>query len=163
MKAALSLFTVVVSLAACAPAPGAQQAAPPAGAPALPPMAVSRTGATPGVATPEVATTEAPAGGRSIADTWAQRASLANTSVTVRGTVVKVNNGIMGSNWFHLQDGTGKASDGTNDLTVTTDAVVTVGDVVTVTGILATKKDFGAGYSYEAIIEKATVHASSGK
>ena len=63
----------------------------------------------------------------------------------------------MGVNWFHLQDGSGKAEDGTNDLTVTTDAVVKVGDVVTVTGILATKKDFGAGYAYEAILEKATV------
>jgi hypothetical protein len=58
---------------------------------------------------------------------------------------------------LHLQDGSGKASDATNDLTVTTDAVVKVGDVVTVTGINAVKKDFGAGYSYEAILEKATV------
>jgi hypothetical protein len=126
-------------------------------------MAVSRTGATPGVATPGVAATATPTEARSVADTWAQRATLANTSVTVRGTVVKVNNGIMGFNWLHLQDGSGKAADGTNDLTVTTDAVVAVGDVVTATGILATKKDFGAGYSYEAIIEKATVRASSGK
>lgn len=98
-----------------------------------------------------------PAGGLSIADTWAKRASLANTSVTVRGTVVKVNNSIMGSNWLHLQDGSGKAADGTNDLTVTTDAVVKVGDVITVTGTLAVKKDFGSGYSYEAILEKATI------
>ena len=30
-------------------------------------------------------------------------------------------------------------------------------DVVTVTGTLAIKKDFGAGYSYEAILEKATI------
>lgn len=98
-----------------------------------------------------------PAGGLSIADTWAKRASLANKPVTVRGTVVKVNNSIMGFNWLHLQDGSGKAADGTNDLTVTTDAVVKVGDVVTVTGTLAVKKDFGSGYSYEAILEKATI------
>ncbi len=98
-----------------------------------------------------------PAGGLAIADVWAKRASLSGTGVTVRGTVVKVNNGIMGLNWFHLQDGSGSASDGTNDLTVTTDAQVKVGDVVTVSGTLATKKDFGAGYSYEAILENATV------
>lgn len=98
-----------------------------------------------------------PAGGLSIADTWAKRASLANKPVTVRGTVVKVNNSIMGFNWLHLQDGSGKAADGTNDLTVTTDAVVKVGDVITVTGTLAVKKDFGSGYSYEAILEKATI------
>ena len=98
-----------------------------------------------------------PAGGLSIADTWAKRASLAGKSVTVRGTVVKANSAIMGVNWFHLQDGSGKAEDGTNDLTVTTDAVVKVGDVVTVTGVLATKKDFGAGYAYEVILEKASI------
>jgi hypothetical protein len=98
-----------------------------------------------------------PVGGLSIADTWAKRASLAGKSVTVRGTVVKANSAIMGTNWFHLRDGSGKAEDGTNDLTVTTDAIVRVGDVVTVTGILATKKDFGAGYAYEVILERATV------
>ena len=98
-----------------------------------------------------------PAGGLSIAEMWAKRASLAGKPVTIRGTVVKVNNSIMGFNWLHLQDGSGKAADGTNDLTVTTDAVVTVGDVVTVTGTLAVKKDFGAGYSYEAILENATI------
>ena len=98
-----------------------------------------------------------PAGGVSIADAWAQRAALAGKQVTVRGTVVKANNAIMGVNWFHLRDGSGKDADGTNDLTITSDAVVTVGDVVTVTGILAIKKDFGAGYTYEAIIEKAVI------
>lgn len=98
-----------------------------------------------------------PAGGLSIGETWAKRASLAGKAVTVRGTVVKVNNSIMGFNWLHLQDGSGTAADGTNDLTVTTDAVVKAGDVVTVSGILAVKKDFGAGYSYEAILEKATI------
>jgi|CXWK01.1.fsa_nt_gi hypothetical protein len=99
----------------------------------------------------------APAGGLSIADTWAKRDSLSGKTVIVRGTVVKVNNGILGFNWLHLQDGSGKASDGTNDLTVTTDALAKVGDVVTVSGTLAVKKDFGAGYAYEAILEKATI------
>jgi len=131
--------------------------------PALSPMTMSRTGAAaPALtgaapqATP-VQPTAAPPGGLSIAETWAKRASLSGQSVTVRGTVVKVNNGIMGSNWFHLQDGSGKASDGTNDLTVTTDAVVKIGDVITASGTLATKKDFGAGYVYEAILEKASI------
>ena len=99
----------------------------------------------------------APAGVLSIAETWAKRDALSGKSVTVRGTVVKVNNGILGFNWLHVQDGSGKASDGTNDLTVTTDAVVKVGDIVTATGTLTLKKDFGAGYAYEAILEKATI------
>lgn len=101
----------------------------------------------------------APQGGVSIADVWTKRASLAGKTVTVRGKVVKTNDGIMDRNWFHLQDGSGSATDGTNDLTVTTSASVKVGDIVTVSGVLAVKKDFGAGYAYEAILENATLAA----
>ena len=96
-------------------------------------------------------------GGVTIAQVWAQRKALSGKVVVVRGRVVKVNNEIMGSNWFHLQDGTGIAKDGTNDLTITTNSTVKVGDLVTVSGTLATDKDFGAGYAYDAIIEKATI------
>lgn len=122
----------------------------------------SQAGASPHTGAPQsgpatVKPNAPPAGGLSVADTWAKRASLAGKPITVRGTVVKVNNAIMGVNWFHLQDGSGKAADGTNDLTVTTDAIVKVGDVITVTGTVAVKKDFGAGYAYEVIVEKATV------
>lgn len=99
-------------------------------------------------------------GGVTIAEIWARRKALSGTVVVVRGKVVKVNNQIMGSNWFHLQDGSGIARDGTNDLTITTSASVTVGDIVTVSGTLATDKDFGSGYAYDAIVEKATVTQS---
>ena len=105
----------------------------------------------------------APAGGMTIADVWAKREPLAGKSVTVHGKVVKFNGGIMGKNWFHLQDGTGNTSDGTHDLTVTTgeDVVVKVGDTVTVTGTLAIGKDFGAGYAYGAILENARLGPKS--
>lgn len=98
-----------------------------------------------------------PPGGLSIADVWARRKALSGKAVTVRGQVVKVNNGILDRNWIHLQDGSGAAADRTNDLTVTTDAAVRVGDVVTVTGVLATGKDIGGGYAYDAIVEHAKV------
>ena len=97
-----------------------------------------------------------PPGGLSIADVWTRRTALANKTVVIRGKVVKVNNGIMGKNWVHLQDGSGSAADGTNDLAVTTAATLTVGEVVTMSGVLGTGKDFGAGYAYEAILEQAT-------
>lgn len=93
--------------------------------------------------------------GTSIADVWAKRTMLAGKEITVRGKVVKVNTGILDRNWIHLQDGSGSAADGTNDLTVTTDADVKVGDIVTVTGVLAVGKDFGSGYAYDAILENA--------
>ena len=92
-----------------------------------------------------------------IADVWAKRAALAGKTVTVRGKVVKFNGGIMGRNWLHIQDGSGKAADATHDLTVTTDAVVKLGDIVTAKGVLAIDKDFGAGYVYKAILESAIV------
>lgn len=96
-------------------------------------------------------------GGLTVADLLEKRASLSGKSVVVRGRVVKVNNAIMGKNWIHVQDGSGDVEKGTHDLAVTTDAEVRVGDIVTVTGLLATNKDFGAGYAYDAIVEQAKV------
>jgi hypothetical protein len=100
-------------------------------------------------------------GGITIADLWTRRKALSGTVVTVSGKVVKVNNDILGSNWLHLQDGSGTAKDGTNDLTITTSAVLQVGDVVTISGKLTTRKDFGSGYAYDVIVENATVTKST--
>ncbi len=130
------------------------------GAPAAPaglPMAAAHGAA---AAAPVAVEPVQPApGGMTIADAWASRASLAGKSVTLRGRVVKVNLQILGTNWIHLQDGTGSAADGTNDITVTTDGEPKMGDVVTVTGVVAIDKDFGAGYAYKAIVERATMAA----
>lgn len=90
-----------------------------------------------------------------IVDTWAQGSALTGKSVSVHGKIVKYNPGIMGKNWLHLQDGSGDASKGTNDLTVTTLDEAALGDVVTITGTVQTNRDFGAGYSYALIVEDA--------
>jgi hypothetical protein len=68
-----------------------------------------------------------------------------------------VNLGILGKNWLHVQDGTGTAADGTNDLVVTTKDVVARGDIVTVQGTVHTNVDLGSGYAYAVIIEDAAV------
>mgnify|MGYP001572697392 CR=1 FL=1 len=128
-----------------------------AGAPALAP---SHATAEASVAPQVVEPIKPEPGGITIADLWARRKALSGTVVVVSGKVMKVNNEIMGSNWFHLQDGSGNAKDGTHDLTVTTSALLKVGDIVTISGKLTTDKDFGAGYSYEAIVENATVTKS---
>ena len=91
----------------------------------------------PAAKNPPVAKTAPPAGGLAIADVWAKRTSLSGKPVTVRGTVVKFNGGILDRNWLHIQDGSGSADKQDNDLTVTTDATAPrpqVGDVVTVSG-----------------------------
>lgn len=99
----------------------------------------------------------APQGGMSIAQLWADRAKLAGKKVTVRGKVVKYNPAILDRNWIHIQDGSGKAADGTNDLTLTTNDPAALGQVITATGTVALDKDFGAGYSYKVMLENATV------
>jgi hypothetical protein len=63
----------------------------------------------------------------------------------------------MGKNWVHLRDGSGDAAKETNDILVTTQAQAKVGDVVTVSGVVRTNKDFGAGYTYKVLIEDATL------
>ena len=71
----------------------------------------------------------------------------------MRGRVVKANKNIMGTNWYHIQDGSGEGAHG--DLTITTSASLNVGDLVLITGTGTVDKDFGAGYRYEFIIENA--------
>jgi len=77
--------------------------------------------------------------------------------VSLRGQVVKANLGIMGKNWFHLQDGSGSAGAGTNDILVTSKDVVAVGDVVLVKGTVRTDVQVGPGYDYAVLIENATL------
>ena len=92
-------------------------------------------------------------GGLTVGDIFAKRTELAGKSVTVRGKVVKAMQGVMGTNWYHIQDGTGEAE--TNDLAVTSDGIAKIGDTVLVVGTLASDKDLGMGYHYDAIVEKA--------
>jgi len=91
-------------------------------------------------------------GGITIAQLYEKKDSYANKTVVVRGQVTKVNNGIMGRNWVHLQDGT-QFKD-YMDLTVTTSETFTVGLQVTFEGKIALNKDFGYGYSYELLMEE---------
>lgn len=110
------------------------------------------------VAAAPAAKVEKATGGKTIAEIFASKDALVGKPVIVRGKVVKVNNGILGRNWIHLQDGSGAA--GTNDLTVTTAATAAPAAkdaVVVVHGTIATNRDFGAGYSYSVLVEDATI------
>ena len=61
----------------------------------------------------------------------------------------------MGTNWIHIQDGSGK--EGTNDLIVTAGQEVKVGQTIIVTGKITYGKDIGSGYKFDAIIENAKI------
>lgn len=90
-----------------------------------------------------------------IAELYSKKGELNGKEVVVRGKVVKFNGGIMGKNWIHIQDGTGKK--GTNDLTITSHQSVKVGASVVATGTLVKDKDFGGGYQYEIIIDGGSI------
>ncbi len=92
-------------------------------------------------------------GGITIAELFANRDKYAGKTIKIRGEVVKYASEIMSKNWVHIQDGT--KSGESFDLTITTNDVTKVGDVATFEGTVTLKKDFGAGYYYEVIVENA--------
>ena len=94
-------------------------------------------------------------GGITIAELYSKKDTYAGKTVKIRGEVVKYNAEIMGKNCVHLQDGTN--SNGSFDITVTTNDVTKIGDIVTFEGSVTLKKDFGAGYYYEILIENAKI------
>jgi len=95
--------------------------------------------------------------GLTIAEIYAGKAELSGKVVTLRGKVVKYSPQIMGTNWIHLQDGSGDQEAGTNDLTVTSSVQVNVGDTIVASAPLTLDKDFGYGYKYNLIMENADV------
>jgi hypothetical protein len=92
-----------------------------------------------------------------VSEIFTKADKLKGKQIVVRGQVVKVSTGIMNKNWIHLQDGTGSKNDKTNDLVITSSEVPSEGDVVTASGTVAKDKDFGSGYKYNVIIEKASI------
>ncbi len=91
------------------------------------------------------------AGAIKLSDLIANITKYDGKTVKVTGKVMKVNPMIMGRNWLHIQDGSGKNL----DLTVTTVEQVQLGATVTLEGTIALNKDFGAGYKYDYIMEGA--------
>ncbi len=93
--------------------------------------------------------------GKTIAQIYEQKDQLNGQTVKVKGKVVKYNPHIMGRNWIHIQDGTGK--DNNFDLMVTSPDSTKAGDVVVVEGTVEINQDFGAGYAYPVLLSNATL------
>jgi hypothetical protein len=94
---------------------------------------------------------------KTVAEVVGGRKSLKDKTVLVRGQVVKVNMGIMGKNWVHLQDGSGSAANSTNDILVTTQDKAAVGDILNAKGTVRTDVNLGSGYAYAVLIEDAAL------
>ena len=95
--------------------------------------------------------------GYTVGEIFSKAADLDKKKITVRGQIVKVSPGIMGKNWFHIQDGTGDPAGKTHDLVATSSAMAKKGDIVSFEGVLAAKKDIGSGYKYAALLEDAVI------
>jgi hypothetical protein len=126
----------------------------PGAAPAAPhgAMAAAPAGVT-AIKVPKAAGPDA----RTVAEVVKGKAALKDKTVLVRGQVVKASLGIMGKNWLHLQDGSGAAADGSNDILVTTQDKAAIGDVVNAKGTVRTDVNVGPGYAYAVLIENAAV------
>ena len=93
--------------------------------------------------------------GRTIADIYARKVQLKDKTVSVRGKVVKATNGVLGKNWLHLRDGTGKG--GSDDLAVASNDTASVGETVVISGLVHLDRDLGSGYHYDVLVEDARV------
>jgi hypothetical protein len=88
-----------------------------------------------------------------IAQIFENPEAFSGKEIEIRGVVVKINEGIMGTNWIHLQDGT--TGNGKFDLTITCDDLPQLNQEAGFKGIITLNKDFGAGYVYDVIMEHA--------
>jgi hypothetical protein len=95
--------------------------------------------------------------GQDIAYVYANKDSLAGQQISLRGEVVKFNSGILGTNFIHIQDGSGDVADGSNDLIVTSTSETAVGETIVLTGTIVLDKDFGAGYSFPVLMDDASI------
>ncbi|HUH95680.1 MAG TPA: nucleotide-binding protein [Casimicrobiaceae bacterium] len=95
--------------------------------------------------------------GRTVAEVVAASQALSDRPVAIRGQVVRYTPDVMGKNWIHLRDGSGSATDGSDDIVVTTDAQAEIGEVVLVKGMVRTNRNLGAGYAYKVLVEDATL------
>jgi hypothetical protein len=128
--------------------------------PTTPAKAAETSGGSTGAIVPfaEVKVEKAPGDNSyTVEELFAKAEALNGQKVQLRAKVVKFSASIMGRNWVHLQDGSGNPMNNTHDLVVTTQQTVAKDEIVIVEGMLAANKDFGAGYSYTAIVEDAQI------
>jgi len=101
----------------------------------------------------KIAGAEKAKGTTSIASIVKNPSDFAGKKVRIQGTCTKVNEGILNTNWVHINDGTNNGY----DFTATTLANISVGSKVVLEGTIVLNKDFGAGYSYDILLENCTL------
>ena len=89
----------------------------------------------------------------SIAELLKDPAAYEGKVVELTGTCTKINEGILGRNWLHLKDGTADSE----DLVMTSSDLVDLDSEITIRAIVSLNRDFGAGYSYDVLLEEGKV------
>lgn len=95
-----------------------------------------------------------------IEEIYSKKEELSQKTITVRAVVVKFMPQIMEKNWIHIQDGTGSAEKGNNDIAVSTLETAKIGDEVIIKGTLGIDKDFGMSCAFGMLIEEASITPS---
>ena len=95
-----------------------------------------------------------------IEEIYSKKEELSQKTITVRAIVVKFMPLIMEKNWIHIQDGTGSAEKGNNDIAVSTLETAKIGDEVIIKGTLGIDKDFGMSCAFGMLIEEASITPS---
>ncbi|MBW2742209.1 MAG: hypothetical protein JRE64_26005 [Deltaproteobacteria bacterium] len=95
-----------------------------------------------------------------IEEIYSKKKELSQKTITVRAIVVKFMPQIMEKNWLHIQDGTGSAEKGNNDIAVSTLETAKIGDEVIIKGTLGIDKNLGANHAFSALIEGASITPS---
>lgn len=108
---------------------------------------------------PQTSVDQQPAVGRfTVEELFAQKDKLNGAVIELKGRVSKLSQQIMGTDWIHIEDGTGDKSNKTHKIIVrTTQGGVNVGDELIAKGVLYVNKDFGHGYFYPVIIEDGII------
>jgi len=85
-----------------------------------------------------------------ISELLSDPAKLEGKMVEIKGICTKINTGILGRNWIHVQD----KDDREKKIVVTSQWEATPGNDITVRALVALNKDFGAGYTYDVLLEE---------
>ncbi len=98
---------------------------------------------------------EKTADGKSIAEIFNEKSALKDTTVVLRGKVMKVSKNIMKKNWVTVKDGTGTAPE--DKLIVLTTDNVYVNDILLFKGTIKTDVNLGSGYKYSILLDEANI------
>ncbi|MBL8923195.1 MAG: hypothetical protein JNJ54_30370 [Myxococcaceae bacterium] len=91
-----------------------------------------------------------------VADVFSERQMLQGRAVRISGTVSKVTP-IGGLHYAHLKDGSGSATDKTDDLFIISQQALQADAKVTLVGVVALDKDVGMGTKWPVVLENASL------